>query len=928
MQKKEKKKIKIDRRVIIKKLILAVLLLAALIFLFAERDCLRTRHKASFYNKTIITRVESISVKGYHTIRQPFVAETGGVGNFFIRFVNPDASSATGKIAVMLEDSSGKVVTSTVLDASQLNVNEPTQFVLGKDSEVANQNRIVSTVDRTYLNNYYPLDKGEMYTLVINCVNVDGNGPIELAILTDATQLTPEGTLDVDVDGEKIPGGRLRVYTHFLSYAPDTIITIVLLTLLCLIFILCPFEYIEERYPDRKISLYITRAMFVLSPFIAYFVMERYAGYRMVRFLGQLFSFAGLLNLIILGLIWWLIFTVTNSTRVTSFVTVLAFSLFGLVCYALLLFRDTPLIATDLAQIGTAMQVANTYTLTYNKSSLLAIFYNVLWCIASIAPPGHKGLELRQRAAAVTVLAVWCGVFYYTFFSSTVIKDHEFRVSGFKPRDSYFENGNALSFVITMKNSVVEKPEGYSPETVEQLADKYPSDTTLKSTKVSSKTPDIIVIMNESFADLADLGEISSNEDWMPYYRSIKENAIKGRMTSSVFGGSTANSEFEFLTGFSMRFLPYMSVPYRSSIKAPIPALPRYLSELGYFGNIAFHPGMRNSYNRNNVYPLLGFERHIAIDEIEEPENIRDYMSDECDYGVIIKEYEDYTAKSDAPFFLFNVTIQNHGGYSYKKGVVDAGISIEDTTLQEETAEQFINLIKYSDEALKGLIEYFSQSDRETVIVFFGDHQPRVDEDWLELMRERQGEITDLEWTDKEHQVPFMIWANFDIDEATGVRMSANYMSSFFRSLIGMPLTGYDKYMTDMYSKLPVITAVEYKDQDGKIYDPDEPSKFSVKLNEYATVQYNGMIDVKNRVDRFFELSEKKDAKKEKDEEDSSDAKESSSSANSREELNSTLEAEQNPYIKYRTDEETPSLYEFEDQQRDEKLNAAESGKE
>ena len=72
----------------------------------------------------------------------------------------------------------------------------------------------------------------------------------------------------------------------------------------------------------------------------------------------------------------------------------------------------------------------------------------------------------------------------------------------------------------------------------------------------------VIVIMNESLSDLSVLPGVESNTDAMPFLRSLTENTIKGYAYSSVFGGTTANSEYEFLTGNTTAFLPAGTVPY------------------------------------------------------------------------------------------------------------------------------------------------------------------------------------------------------------------------------------------------------------------------------------------------------------------------------------------------------------------------------
>ena len=53
----------------------------------------------------------------------------------------------------------------------------------------------------------------------------------------------------------------------------------------------------------------------------------------------------------------------------------------------------------------------------------------------------------------------------------------------------------------------------------------------------------------------------------MPFIHSLTENTIKGTAYASVFGGTTANSEYEFLTGNTTAFLPAGTVPYHLYVK-------------------------------------------------------------------------------------------------------------------------------------------------------------------------------------------------------------------------------------------------------------------------------------------------------------------------------------------------------------------------
>ena len=172
---------------------------------------------------------------------------------------------------------------------------------------------------------------------------------------------------------------------------------------------------------------------------------------------------------------------------------------------------------------------------------------------------------------------------------------------------------------------------------------------------------------------------------------------------------------------------------------------------------------------------------------------VRNYISDEADFRQIIADYKASRKESDSPFYLFNVTMQNHGGYNGKRGLVEPKITIKDSSLNDPEAEQYINLAKMSDDAFKMLVEYFKKVDEPTLIVMFGDHQPPI----MNLFYSSQfgKDVEDLSPEEEAnwYSTPYVIWAIYDIEE-TELDMSANYLSSYVMNLAGNKLTGYNKF--------------------------------------------------------------------------------------------------------------------------------------
>ena len=88
---------------------------------------------------------------------------------------------------------------------------------------------------------------------------------------------------------------------------------------------------------------------------------------------------------------------------------------------------------------------------------------------------------------------------------------------------------------------------------------------------------------------------------------------------------------------------------------------------MGYCGDEAFHPYHASGYSRPRAYPFLGFERFVTLEDIKselKPEDyVRRWLSDSSDFRYVTELYEEARKNSDAPVYLYNVTMQNHGSY-------------------------------------------------------------------------------------------------------------------------------------------------------------------------------------------------------------------------------------------------------------------------
>ena len=574
-------------------------------------------------------------------------------------------------------------------------------------------------------------------------------------------------------------------------------------------------------------------------------------------------------NYLIVFSLFLVVLVITNRIRWAAMTAYLVTIIFSMANFYVNKFRGDPINAADIYVAGTALNVVSAYQFNINRRLYQALFEaGILISLMNWLPAEEPFLRKKARIA-FDVIAAGAAIFIIRLFAIT---DWPLRqgvqVKVFKPMYTYKLNGELLNFLRGFYYMIIQEPDGYSGRSaVEQMkASGYVSDT--PDTDDGKPNPNIIVMMNESLTDFSNYEMIETSKDPLPFYHSLEQsgaaNVITGDLHVDVHGGRTANTEYEFLTGNSIAFLPYNTVPYALFVRTPTPSVTWNFRDLGYSGNDAFHPFKANGYSRPRAYPNLGFEEFISIETIEatvtEDEYLRSRISDDADFKRIIGYYEEAKKESDAPFYMFNVTMQNHGGFKTDYDNFIQDITISGEFKDDDQLQRFENLCEYSDEAFRMMTEYFSQTDDPTILVMFGDHQPAITGDFYKKIYGKSVNSLKGEEMFQRYVTPLVIWANYDINpdgmyDELFDNISINYLSSSLMKVAGIPMTAYQKFEYDMASALPVLTAHGYLDSTGAYYAlDDDKSPYYDLINEYYTYEYNYQFDRKNRYDDFFML--------------------------------------------------------------------------
>lgn len=557
---------------------------------------------------------------------------------------------------------------------------------------------------------------------------------------------------------------------------------------------------------------------------------------------------------ILLNLCWYIIlylffFLLCNRLALTLLLGSAFFYIFGIANHLVLLFRGSTILPADLIAAPTAFKVLQKYTLKPTAALLLSFLcFTVL--LLSVARANFRLPGRKARLIGIAVILPLCIGFPLLYCNAGFLESAALTPYHWQQTAACRQRGFIANFTSNIPSMMVEKPKGYDPASLDVVIDgqRVPS---MAAQAGQPRRPHIIVVMNESFSDLSAYGDLHTDCDPLAFFHSLSgDNVIKGQVAVPVFGGTTCNSEFEFLTGNSTAFLPFGSVPFQQFIKEDTPSLVSYLGGLGY-QKLAFHPYSPYGWSRNTVYPALGFTQFYSQSSVPDAKKLRWYISDESNYNKLITLFEENKQKE--PLFLFNVTMQNHGGYDYAP--FSDTVRLKGYQQAYPQAQQYLTLLKASDDALQELISSLQAQDDPVILCFFGDHLPNLETEFYEELFGGALAGKSVNEIPAAHRTPFLIWANFPLADATENygTIGVNYLSALLVRAAGLPTSPYQNFLLALQDMLPVVSTTGIFDAQGREVDPeDENSPYYPLLLTYRQLQYNALFDQENRSDALF----------------------------------------------------------------------------
>ena len=425
----------------------------------------------------------------------------------------------------------------------------------------------------------------------------------------------------------------------------------------------------------------------------------------------------------------------------------------GIVNCVILSFRVTPLSAIDfhIAKLSLILLYLTPWQriLIYTAIGVFVIGMVTLWILG---PKISGKMNYGKNVASIAGILVSVLVLISVGRSIEALSDDFGNLVG-----AYDDYG----FIYCFSNSVlvtgIDKPPEYSEEKVKNIISNLPqtnnTDDLLK--------PDVILIQLESFVDPKNIKNLSFSDDPAPIHTYLRENFAHGGLFVPSFGGGTANTEFEVLTGVNLENFGPGEYPYKTvMLNETCESLAYNLKENGYSAH-AIHNHTGNFYDRDKVYPNMGF------DSFQSQEYMNDYEETPygwCKDGILAKEImtaltytdEKNGVTADTPRFVWTVSVQGHG--KYPTGPIEGDdhvIKVKSDTYSEEelyALEYYSNQVWEMDMFLGSLISALENRERPTILIAYGDHLPAIGLEEDEIV---SGNV---------YMTEYVTWCNFDID--------------------------------------------------------------------------------------------------------------------------------------------------------------------
>ena len=247
----------------------------------------------------------------------------------------------------------------------------------------------------------------------------------------------------------------------------------------------------------------------------------------------------------------------------------------------------------------------------------------------------------------------------------------------------------------------------------------------MQTPTASGELPDIVVVQSESLFDPAIMRGYEHN-NFVPNLRRLAAQGTSGKLHVPTFGGGTIRTEFEVLTGLSLRYFDNLQFPYLQMSHKALPSVVRTLGAHGY-ATTALHGNDPAFWNRIAAFKALGFDHFVSQSSFPAGAAMDGkYMADSAMTDEIMLQLKD----AGPPQFIFAISIEAHGPYDVEPAHAaerDA-IPVPDGIMGKDKRElqTYLYHLQHADAELGRMVKLLAQRKRPSLVLFYGDHLPAL----------------------------------------------------------------------------------------------------------------------------------------------------------------------------------------------------------
>lgn len=420
----------------------------------------------------------------------------------------------------------------------------------------------------------------------------------------------------------------------------------------------------------------------------------------------------------------------------------------GIVNCVLLMNRVTPFTGPDLKLITDALGVLNKYLsplmVVVVIVALILLIFSLIWIF-------RKGVKYQGKIRYwINIPLIIVGILAFSGISRLALEKRVISNYFGNIAYAYQDYGYPYCLAVTLFDTGISEPNGYSEELINEIQD---SEGKIKATNEDNLDVNILFLQLETFIDPTEINFLEFSEDPIPNFRELMKEYSSGYYKVPAVGAGTANTEFESITGMSLRYFGAGEYPYKTVLKEETcESAPYVLKDLGYSTH-AIHNNEANFYGRKTVFARLGFDTFTSEEYMPDISDTTPmgWVKDHILTDEIVKAME----STEGPDYVYTISVQGHGDYPEELVLSDPVIQVSGSESQEKDYawEYYVNQLYEMDRFVKELTDTLAEFDERVILVMYGDHLPTMDLK-VEDMKNRYL-----------FQTKYVIWDNFGMEK-------------------------------------------------------------------------------------------------------------------------------------------------------------------